>query len=77
MDLVEPTDPAERGQAIRICRANAHLDIDTCRALSPDESRKQWKALKDLLPSKKWLWMWNYGQDEWNKRAVSAEGNQK
>jgi len=64
MDFIEPKGE-EREIAKRICRANAHLDIQTGRRLTPEESRKQWREMKEGLPPSKWLWMWNYGTDEW------------
>lgn len=64
--MVEPTDPQERAQAIRVCRANAHLDADTGKAIEdPEVSRKQWEELSGSVPYKKWLWIWNYARDEW------------
>ena len=65
MKMIEPTDPAERAKAIRICRANAHLDADTGK-LDKEKSRQQWDAEWKDLPESKWLWMWNYGRKEWD-----------
>ncbi len=72
-DMVEPTDPAERAAAIRICRANAHLNIETGEPLPEPRSAEQWRTLKDDLPARKWLWMWNYGIDEWRTPSANVE----
>lgn len=70
INMVEPTDPIERQQAIRMCRANARLGIDTGRPLGNREAaKKQWEAVQGLLPYAKWIWMWNYGQSEWDPTA--------
>jgi len=65
-NMVEPTDPEERAAAIRICRANSHLDIHDGHRLSPLESDAQWKNLADDIPYEKWIWLWNHGQQEWD-----------
>jgi hypothetical protein len=65
--MKEPIEPTgdERRIAIRICRANAHMDAETGRALTQEESRQQWREMKDMLATEKWLWMWNHARDEW------------
>lgn len=67
--MIEPTDPKERQAAIRICRANAHLDVETGEPLGDsDVSQKQWRELTDDVPYSKWIWMWNHGISEWDPR---------
>lgn len=72
-EMIEPTVPEERAAAIRFCRANAHRHIETGERLSSDESSKQWKELNIDLPRAKWLWMWNYGRDEWDRPEKGKE----
>lgn len=64
IDMVEPTDPAERALAVKICRANAHLDPDTGKR-NARTSKAFWDKGFDL-PYRKWIWLWNYGQEEWD-----------
>lgn len=65
--MVEPTDPIERAIAIHICRANAFLDPDSGeRVEDRDIAKANWQRLAKQLPPEKWLWMWNYGRDEWS-----------
>lgn len=69
IEMIEPTDPVERAVAIRICRANAHLHPETGK---PDhKAAARYWAKGPELPYKKWIWMWNYGQVEWDPRASS------
>lgn len=73
--MVEPTDPKERKAAIRICRANAHLNVETGERIEDyKESRKQWATLRDDLPYSKWLWMWNHGRAEWDPTVPKNTG---
>jgi hypothetical protein len=77
IDMEEPTDPFERQSAIRICRANAGLSIDTGLPLPGGlaERMKQWDAVSDELPYKKWIWMWNHGQAEWDYSTHQSGGS--
>ena len=69
IDMIEPTDPAERKSAIRICRANAYLDVDTGEPIDDREKGlTQWMSLVDDLPYRKWIWVWNYAKKEWDPR---------
>jgi hypothetical protein len=63
--MVEPTDPAERALAIRICRVNAYLDPDTATRIDPELGNLLWNQLPELAYSK-WIWMWNHGRAEWD-----------
>lgn len=65
INMVEPTDPAERAMAIRMCRANARI------------GKERWSDVQGLLPYRKWIWMWNHGRDEWETPARETEGNAK
>lgn len=76
--MVEPTDPMERQKAIRMCRANARLDIDTGTPINNDEAaQRQWEVVESLLPYAKWIWMWNHGRKEWDPTARSETGESK
>lgn len=69
--MVEPTDPAERAAAIRICRLNSWCHPETGAPMDvsdPEiraEHRRMWNDPKNDLPYAKWIWMWNEGRDEW------------
>lgn len=75
IEMIEPTDPAERELAIKICRANCHLHPDTGL---PDDNASQifWKLAGNQLPYKKWIWMWNHGRAEWDHN-YSVEAKDK
>lgn len=67
IDMVEPTDRIERAIAIHICRANAYLHPDTGKPMTDREKAKDhFAGLQRQLPYKKWIWMWNYGREEWD-----------
>lgn len=74
IDMIEPETPEERAIAIRICRANAMLRADTGEQLKDwDKSREQWRTLRDRLPYRKWIWMWNHGRAEWDPAYTAPE----
>lgn len=74
--MVEPTDPAERALAIRICRANAYLNPDTGERQTDQElSTRPWAKIYGELPYKKWIWMWNHGRQEWDTRVTVPTGD--
>jgi hypothetical protein len=76
--LVEPTDPAERALAIRICRANNGLDPETgAKVADLDRARKTWEELLHTkLPDEKILWMWNHGRFEWHPDFMPETADQ-
>lgn len=75
IEMIEPTDPAERALAIRICRANAWLKPEDGMPQQDDAVAKEtWRSMP-YLSSKKWLWMWNHGRAEWHPEHPSARGD--
>lgn len=69
IDMVEPTDPAERAAAIKICRVNAFLNPGDGTPMSDHtEAKRLWRELPDL-PYEKWIWMWNHGRAEWDPHS--------
>lgn len=72
--MIEPTDPAERLAAIKICRVNAFLNPGDGSPMSdPKEATRLWNDLPDV-PYKKWIWMWNHGQAEWDPTHADTDG---
>lgn len=69
--MIEPTEPDERALAIRICRVNAYLDPDTAEPMDHGKAQTLWSQLPEL-PYAKWIWMWNYGREEWDPRCSTA-----
>jgi hypothetical protein len=75
IEMIEPTDPAERALAIRICRLNAHLKPeDGTPETDPEVSKKLWQSLPDLDYAK-WLWIWNHARAEWDGRPAISDGD--
>lgn len=78
INMIEPTDPAERAAAIRVCRLNAWLNPDTgLTEPDPEVIRKLWNSKGNDVTFSKWIWMWNHAKDEWDMRPrPDSEGGQ-